>query len=452
MPDGAGRRAHGGPARLRSQPFERSPAVLIRDPIHGDISLTARETAVLDLPEVQRLRGVKQLGTAHLVYPGCLHTRFDHSLGACAVAKRMLRELAQRGLRSDADLNEAIVVAALLHDVTHVPFGHTLEDERRLFPRHDKGRRLGMVLAGGLGESLERLDLYEPVAAILGHAPSSSVPEWAGQIVSSTIDADLLDYLRRDSYFAGLAQSYDDRIFHQFVVADGQLAIQLAKHGMERPDARSETIQLLRMRYFLTERVYYHHTKVAAGAMISKAVELAHAHGAMGEEELLALSDGALFERLKNIPAGKADERIVALVQRLERRQLFKRGFVVSARAVGADTSRALVARFHESIAERQRVEAELAQAIGCAASEVIVYCPALTVMKEAAATVCTPRGVLPLNRYDEPHDSEIRALERAYERLWRFYVFVPAPFAVRAGEVCREVFGLANEHQPRIA
>lgn len=426
--------------------------MLVRDPIHGDISLTPRETAVLDLPEVQRLRGVKQLGTAHLVYPGCLHTRFDHSLGACAVAKRMLRELAQRGLAIEAELGEAIAIAALLHDVTHVPFGHTLEDERRLFPRHDKGRRLAMLFDGGLGEALRRLDLYELVAAILGHASSAAVPAWAGQIVSSTIDADLLDYLRRDSYFAGLAQSYDDRIFHQFVVADDQLAIQLTKHGMERPDARSETIQLLRMRYFLTERVYYHHTKVAAGAMISKAVELAHGHAAMGEEELLGLSDGALFERLKNIPSGAADRRILDLVQRLERRQLFKRGFVVSSRVAGAETSRALVERFHESIAERQHVEAELAAAIGCAASEVIVYCPALTVMKEAAAMVCTPRGVMPLNRYDDPHDSEIRALERAYEKLWRFYVFVPAPYAVRAGEVCREVFGLANEHQPRLA
>ena len=185
------------------------------------------------------------------------------------------RAVRETGTVVDAELEQLIGVAALLHDVTHVPFGHTLEDERCLFPRHDKGARLAKLLNGALGERLARLGLRDAVAAMLGVA-TVAVPLWARQIVSSTIDADLLDYLRRDSYFAGLAQNYDDRIFRYFIVDNGQLAINMTKHGMERPDARSETVQLLRMRYFLTERVYYHHTKVAAGAMISKAVELAH--------------------------------------------------------------------------------------------------------------------------------------------------------------------------------
>ena len=63
--------------------------MLIRDPIHRDVQLSRLEEAVLDLKDVQRLRGIKQLGTAHLVYPGCVHTRFDHSLGTCAVARRI---------------------------------------------------------------------------------------------------------------------------------------------------------------------------------------------------------------------------------------------------------------------------------------------------------------------------------------------------------------------------
>ncbi|MFN8642636.1 MAG: hypothetical protein U0802_13660 [Candidatus Binatia bacterium] len=78
-------------------------------------------------------------------------------------------------------------------------------------------------------------------------------------MIASTVDADLLDYLRRDAYFTGLAHDYDDRVFRYFTVADDHLALSMVKHGMDRPDARSEVIQLLRMRYFLTERVYYHH-------------------------------------------------------------------------------------------------------------------------------------------------------------------------------------------------
>ncbi|TVQ73213.1 MAG: HD domain-containing protein, partial [Chromatiaceae bacterium] len=113
--------------------------MVIRDPVHGDIELSALEQAVLDLPDVQRLRGIKQLGTASFVYPGALHTRFDHSLGACALAHRMIDGLRLEGRSVPSDLEDLIGVGALLHDVTHIPFGHTLEDERRLFPRHDKG-------------------------------------------------------------------------------------------------------------------------------------------------------------------------------------------------------------------------------------------------------------------------------------------------------------------------
>ena len=420
--------------------------MLIRDPVHGDISLSVLEAQVLDFPEMQRLRGIKQLGTASLVYPGCLHTRFDHSLGASALAKRIVAALRESGTGVDADLEQIIAVAALLHDVTHVPFGHTLEDERSLFPRHDKGQRLTTLLNGALGERLQALGVKDAVAAML--AGGDAVPPWARQIVSSTIDADLLDYLRRDSYFAGLAQNYDDRIFRYFVVDRDQLAINMTKHGMERPDARSETVQLLRMRYFLTERVYYHHTKVAAGAMISKAVELAHAHGAVGEDELLQLTDGKLFECLRAVPSRDAPDRGIAqLVERLEARALLKRGYVVSALTVPEDARRTLVERFHESIRNRHEAEQYLAQAVGCAASEVIVYCPALTVMKEAAALVRTPAGLLPLNASDQS-TSEINALEARYAALWRLYVFVPAELTAKIADAARTVFGYPSEHR----
>jgi hypothetical protein len=422
--------------------------VLIRDPIHGDVSLTPVETAVLDLPDVQRLRGVKQLGTASLVYPGCVHTRFDHSLGTNAVAKRILGVLRERGTPIDGELATLVGVAALLHDVTHVPFGHTLEDERRLFERHDKGQRLRQLLDGRLGDGLAKLGLRESIAAMLGAAAAPMLPEWARQIVASTIDADLLDYLRRDSYFAGLAQSYDDRIFHHFVVDAGQLAIHMTKHGMERPDARSETVQLLRMRYFLTERVYYHHTKVAAGAMVSKAVELALEHGRLGEDELVQLTDGQLFERLCAVPSAAApDSRILRLVDRLQTRNLLKRGYVVSALTVPLDARRALVQRFHESLANRQAAEQRIAQALKCAADEVVLYCPALTVMKEAAALVRTPAGLVRLNETESGSSGEIRALEERYAQLWRFYVFVPQEVAASAAPIVEEMVGYRSEH-----
>ena len=221
----------------------------------------------------------------------------------------------------------------------------------------------------------------------------------------------------------------------------------MTKHGMERPDARSETVQLLRMRYFLTERVYYHHTKVAAGAMISKAVELAHEHGAVGEDDLLQLTDGTLFERLRAVPRrDAADRRITRLVDRLEARALLKRGYVVSAPTLSDDERRRLVERFHESAANRRDTEQALARVVGCEPSEVIIYCPALSVMKEAAARIRTPRGLVQLNDFSEPA-SEIKALEARYAALWRLYVFVPPECSDRTADAAREVFGYPSEH-----
>ncbi|HVN87355.1 MAG TPA: HD domain-containing protein [Candidatus Binatia bacterium] len=416
--------------------------MLIRDPVHGDVHLSALETRVLDLPELQRLRGIKQLGTASLVYPGCVHTRFDHSLGACAAAHRIIDSLRNHGGAAiEAALADLIGCAALLHDVTHVPFGHTLEDERRLFPRHDKGTRLARLLDGPLGEHLARLQIKEPIAALLGAASPAAVPRWARQIVASTIDADLLDYLRRDAYFAGLRQDYDDRIYRYFTIDDGQLAINMTKHGMERPDARSETVALLRLRYFLTERVYYHHTKVAAGAMISKAVELAIPHG-ITDASLLTYNDWTLLDSLARVP----DHGISDLVDGLRQRRLYKRGYALSAHSVGEAERARLVARFHESPTTRAEAEATLARALGCPPHAVIVYCPALTVMKEAAVLVRRPDGLAPLNRDAAHHLAEIAALEARYAALWRLYVFVPPELTAGAARAAHEFFGSPSE------
>ncbi len=424
--------------------------MLIRDPIHGDIELGRLESAVLDLPVMQRLRGIRQLGTASLVYPGAVHTRFDHSIGVCAAAHRMIDGLRRNGVAVTAEEAELIGVGALLHDVTHIPYGHTFEDERRLFPRHDKGDRLLRLLAGELGDALDRLGIRTVVAGLLG-VGANPLPSWAPDVIASTLDADLLDYLRRDSRFTGLAHDYDDRVYRYFTVRQGDcdarehLALRMAKHGMDRADARSEIVQLLRMRYFLTERVYDHHTKVTAGAMISKAVEIALACGALSEADLLELNDWTLLDRLGHA-APPAAARLAA---RLARRDLLKRGYVISARGVAAEARAELVRRYHESPAERARAEADLAAALGLDADQVIVYCPALSVMKETAAWVETPVGLRRLNDPEGAAGAEIRAIEARHADLWRFYVFVPARAVNRAAAAAAERFGHASEFRP---
>lgn len=416
--------------------------MLLRDPIHGDIELTALETAVVDLPVMQRLRGIKQLGTAHLVYPGALHTRFDHSVGVCAVAHRIVASLRRSGVQIPTELEEVIGVAALLHDVTHVPFGHTLEDERRLFARHDKGSRLTDMFAGEPGEALGRLGIRDLVGGLLGLPSTERAPAWAKDIVSGSIDADLLDYLRRDSFFAGLAQDYDDRIFRCFAEHDDRLVIRLAKHGMDRPDARSEVIGVLRLRYYLTERVYYHHTKVVAGAMISKSVEIALDHGVLAEGDLLELNDWTLLDRLAR--CGVADA--AALARRTLNRDLLKRGYVVSGRSVPLALRKDWVARYHASRMGRAQAEAELAEKLNLPFADVVLYCPALTAMKEASVPVETSRGLEYLNDAGSSAFAEIGALQDRYADLWRFYLFVPESALGRAASVAGEMFEVPCE------
>src|ERR1051325_9308474 len=286
---------------------------LIRDAVHGDIEMSSLEVELIDTPEFQRLRGIKQLGTAYLVFPSAVHTRFEHSLGTSWMAHRILQTVRSAHAVSAEDEN-VIRVAALLHDITHIPFGHTLEDERRVLPRHDKDEaRVDFFLRqSAIGRILKREGIQEPVINMIRGNDS-----YQSDIISGPISSDLLDYLRRDTYFCGLSQNYDQRIFESFMVENGRLVMNLEKQGRLRQDALSEMVNLLRIRYTLSERVYYHHTKVSSGAMISKAVELALREG-MTIEELRTLRDETLIWMLRELYT--RNPTIAHLLNRLESR------------------------------------------------------------------------------------------------------------------------------------
>ncbi len=419
---------------------------VFRDPVHGDLLLSAELVALLDTREIQRLRGIKQLGTASLVYPGAVHTRFDHSLGTCAMAGRLLGVLESNGVEVAAEARRVVMAAALVHDVGHIPFGHTIEDERRLFPRHDSPARLrGLLRHGELGRELRRQGLVEPVLALLA---GRSDPPWLGEIVSGTVCADLLDYLARDAYFCGLHQRYDERIFRNFRADAQGLYLDAEKDGIVREDVVSEVINLLRLRYFLTERVFFHHTKTASGAMVSRAVEQATRAG-LTLEELLPLTDERLLALLETRHGG--DLVVQRLLAALASRRLYKRAYVLT-RAVGEERRLDLVERYHKDPACRQEAEEHLARRLRFSEGELIVYCPAAGMqLKEAEVRLKVdpgaPRTLASLNV------PEVAVLREKHQSLWRFYVFA-AP--ERMGKVlqisreCEEYFGLQN-HLPAL-
>src|SRR5580700_8578986 len=137
---------------------------LIRDAVHGDIELGPLEIELIDTREFQRLRGIRQLGTAYLVFPSAVHTRFEHSLGTSWMAQRIVN-VVRRNHSVSADDEQLIRIASLLHDIMHIPFGHTLEDERRVLPRHDKDlQRVDYFLReSSVGRILEREGIQDRI-------------------------------------------------------------------------------------------------------------------------------------------------------------------------------------------------------------------------------------------------------------------------------------------------
>jgi len=437
--------------------------LIVRDPVHGDIHFSSNETRIIDTPEIQRLRGVKQLGTAYLVYPGATHTRFDHSLGTSFLAKKILHNIRDTGFTIPKETEELITIAGLIHDISHVPFGHTFEDERKIFERHDKSEYFKAILSkGDIGDLITELGIKSKLIGILTQKDPTmkkSGEPWLGQIINDTICADLLDYIRRDCYHTGINKDYDDRVFSYFIIEDGKLVLNFVKNRMERSDARSEILHLLRLRYFLTERVYFHHAKLSSGAMISKAVELAVKEKQLSRDDLYKLDDWTLFSFLKGLPKERSkDSPIRILTERVERRQLLKRAYILSSATLSARKSRDdYIQKFNPPTPEREQVEdmiidrlRQITKDDTIGKADVIIHCLSASSLKEAEVLIKnTNDKISQLNT--RPHPSaDIKALEDAYEDLWRMYVFANAKYTKEVAKICEDTFGRDNEFSPK--
>ena len=421
----------------------------LRDPVHGDLQLTGPEVELLDTPQMQRLRGIRQLGAAYYVYPGAQHSRFEHSLGTCWMTRRIISALEDsNGLELSPVERQAACLASLAHDVTHIPFGHTFEDERRLTEKHDRSRSRYEYFfeQGEMAEVLESSEAGRLARSLLDPAgEKGGRRQYLRDIVSGTICADLLDYLKRDNYYCGLKYEFDERVFHYFRVAADRLALDLMQDGMFRRDALTEITNLLRIRYMLSERVYYHHAKIAAGVMISKAVEGALSAG-LTDQELCCLTDHSLLYYL-----GEHFERapgVAELVQDFVSRRLFKRCYMLT-RGIGEDDVSRLVAQYHfDRDDARTEAEAAIAEELGTEPHRVAIYCaPEGMALKEAHVPVLLGRDQP--DSLAELNSDEIETLKKQHRALWNFYVFLSRNAGdrlERAGKVCEGIVGLPNE------
>jgi uncharacterized protein len=422
----------------------------VRDAVHGDVPLSRLELKLLDTVPMQRLRGIRQLGTSYLVYPSAQHTRFEHSIGTCYMAKILMDALKNNSPSAiSPDDEKAVAVAALLHDVTHIPFGHTLEDERRIFARHDAdSERLEYFVSDGeIGQLLASEKLKDRVIELLQEKHSSDQSlQWSSQVISHTICADLLDYLRRDSRFCGLNIDFDNRIFRYFNLENNTLILNLQKGGLFRHDAFSEVIHLLRIRYFLTERVYYHHAKIAAGAMLSRAVERCVELG-FDSSKLYELSDDALLYLLKD--TFFKDAIVKRLMACYTRRALYKRCYVLTDHRLTAAQRQKFSRAYHlNTNNQRSKTEKRIAREAGIPLESVIIYAPPPKMnLKEADVLVKVDgRQARPLGDWQ---NQEVISLQEKYGKLWKLYVFVDPEYAQRftiVSQICTDVFKQDND------
>lgn len=415
---------------------------VIRDPVHGDIRVTAEELSILDTPEVQRTRGVRQLGTAYLVFPGATHSRFEHMIGACHMASAMIEAINRNQQQSRTPCIEVseeeerlIRIAALVHDVPHMPFGHNIEDQTGLFERHDTPERMERALTGGeIGHRLRKLGVLDQVLGILETGPERDrTPPYWKQLVGDTICSDIFDYLKRDAYYTGLHLSYDPRLIHAFRIdrESGNLFVEMEKRGLLREDVLSEIVRMLEARYHFSERVYYHHAKIAAGALVAKAVELAISSGAAVEKDLRERTDDTLIAFLEQLDYGDPEvtERARRLMRRFRSRRLLKRCGVYPLYANGAVQQQLIddyfaPGRHQQRNDKERRIEQRASQALGREV-DVMIYCPARRMqLKEARTHVRWPGEdrLRPLADFAD-RVPRLKDLEESYTRLWKFYV-----------------------------
>ncbi len=333
---------------------------VVRDPLWNNIRLDPEALAVVDTPAVQRLRYVRQLGHAFLVYPGATHTRFEHALGAYHLARRALTQLEEAGdARPDPAARVQVKLAALLHDIGHYPFSHSLEEAG--LPHHE--RLAADHLAGGaLAERLA--DLGAQADRLLPLIQGRAREPLAG-LIAGSLDVDKLDYLSRDAWMCGVPYGMIDvdRLLTSLTIApgpDGHPAIALHEKGLAALES------LLFAKYQMYRNVYWHHAVRSATAMFKRLVRRAIVGGRVDPHAIAHATDDGLIHELMH-------DDTTGLARRLRERRLAKRALDVA----GTDLPLETPAWPSDDPDLVERVEDRLARELGLAPGELFLDFPA---------------------------------------------------------------------------
>ena len=339
----------------------------VRDTIHGLIEYNDTEEKIINSQLFQRLRGIKQLALASLVYPGAHHTRFEHSLGVMYLAGKVSENL---GLSDDK--TKILRLAGLLHDIGHGPFSHVSEQiieknvDKSILEKY-KAENVQEMLSIAFIEKNEEIkgilsnDELDEIKKILQKEEKRSLEK---DIVSGPLDVDKFDYLLRDSYFAGVKYgTFDiDKVIESLTPIDlGREVIQL---GIKEEGVYSVE-QLLLAKYHMNVQVYRHRLRRITDAMLVRGIEFALDEGLEEIEKIYKFRDEQeYFDNLIKFD----DEAIVRYIikesegyakqffDRIKQRQIFKEVFQIEINQINFDDSVSLKNAKNPSSSQIKRI------------------------------------------------------------------------------------------------
>lgn len=348
---------------------------VIRDSIHGNITFDGFFIHLLDAAELQRLYNVKQLGLAHLVFPGAHHTRLEHSFGTFHIASKIVDMLPLHH-----DEKEIVMCAALLHDIGHGPFSHTLESILRESLDVDHVDLTEQLLKGEYtifhSDETNFITSQKNVPAILedegidtqliADIIKGDVHDrpYLGQLLNSVIDVDQLDYLLRDAYYTGVSYGMIDiqRFLQTLLLNGNTLAMNRKGVGVVE--------NVMMARALMYSSVYFHKTVRIAELMLSKAIEkTTHLH----PFDFFKMTDAELVNWLKQ--QGTYQHEIVT---RLKYRHLFKQAYKLSPHMVTED-QRLFINKL-ESVSFRRKQEQMIEETLDIPEGYVIIDVPSLDI------------------------------------------------------------------------
>jgi len=377
---------------------------------------------VVDTATFQRLRYVRQLGHAFLVYPGATHSRFEHALGAYHLARRALEGLRVRGGVTFSESDALLIrLAALLHDIGHYPFSHALEESGFLSHEALGERYLQREdLAGPLAES----GIATPAAPLGAVIRGASAHPLAG-LVSGSIDLDKIDYLKRDALMCGVPYGEIDveRLLACLIVVelDGRRTLGVMEKGLSALES------LLFAKYQMYRNVYWHHAVRSATAMFKRLVRDAVACGTVEPATIAEATDDALMHDLA------ARDR-TGLAAALRERRLYKRALEL----VPAELDAEVPSWVWQGGERLEAAEDALARRAGLAPAELLIDFPYKTAMLGLDVAVARRDGtVARLTERGWPGRMDLpKMAEDLVESARRLRVFVRRPVAVAAADV----------------